>query len=118
MCQRFGWLMGELFVWREDLWSDALRQLGCWLGQFICLMDAAVDYERDRKRHHYNVVVALGETPEQIRETLMVLIGRATEVFERLPLERDIRLLRNILYAGVWQQYNARLAKQGDKEKL
>lgn len=117
VCQIFGQLMGEVLVWREDVWSGALRQLGLWLGQFICLMDAAVDYDRDVKRGRYNAVQALGQTPESVRETLMVLIGRATEVFERLPLEQDLGLMRNILYAGVWQQYNSRRAGQEEKEQ-
>lgn len=108
VCQVFGHLMGEVLVWREDIWSGALRQMGYWLGQFICLMDAAVDYEQDVKHGKYNAVQDLGETPEGIRDTLMVLIGRCTDIFERLPLEKDIGLMRNILYAGVWQQYNSR----------
>ena len=62
-------------------------------------------------------VQALGQAPESVRETLMVLIGRATEVFERLPLEKDLGLMRNILYAGVWQQYNSRRAGQEEREQ-
>lgn len=117
VCANFGRLMGELFVWKDDLWSASLRQMGMWLGQFICLMDAAVDYERDMKRHHYNALQSLGETPLEIRDTLMTLIGRATDIFERLPLEQDLPLLRNILYAGVWQQYNQRVEKHEEKDK-
>ena len=36
------------------------------------------------------------------------------EAFERLPLERDLRLLRSVVYAGVWQKY---YALENDKEK-
>lgn len=46
----------------------------------------------------------------------MTLMGRATALFERLPLEQDLALLRSILYAGVWQQYNAALQKAEHKE--
>lgn len=117
VCASFGRLMGELFVWKDDLWSASLRQMGMWLGQFICLMDAAVDYERDVKRHHYNALQSLGETSKEARDTLMTLIGRAADIFERLPLEQDLTLLRNILYAGVWQQYNQRVEKHEEKDK-
>ena len=44
----FGKLLGELFVYRQDLWEDTLRQMGDALGRFIYLADAAVDYRRDQ----------------------------------------------------------------------
>ena len=34
-----------------------------------------------------------------------MLLGDATRAFEQLPLEQDLGLMRNILYAGVWQKY-------------
>lgn len=56
----FGELMGELMVYREDLWANALRQLGQALGRFIYLADAAVDYRSDRRHHRYNPFLAMG----------------------------------------------------------
>ena len=41
-------------------------------------------------------------------------LAGVAEAFERLPLERDLRLLRSVVYAGVWQKYHA---KENDKEK-
>ena len=35
-----------------------------------------------------------------------MLLGDCTAVFEQLPLEQDLHLMRNILYTGVWQKYN------------
>ena len=46
----FGQLMAELLVYKEDLWADDLRQTGFYLGRFIYLLDAALDYEKDRKK--------------------------------------------------------------------
>ena len=34
-------------------------------------------------------------------------MGYVTEVFEKLPLVEDVNLLRNVLYSGVWQRWNA-----------
>lgn len=56
----FGELMGELLVWKDDLWADYLRQMGFALGRFIYLTDAAVDYRRDQKKKKYNPFLAMG----------------------------------------------------------
>ncbi len=42
-----------------------------------------------------------------MREDLHLLAAGVAEAFERLPLERDLRLLRSVVYAGVWQKYYA-----------
>ncbi len=110
--QTFGRLMGECFVESDDLWSGMLRQLGSQLGHFIYLMDAFMDYDEDIKKGTYNPLVVLGAKPHQLPEALNIYMGMAADVFERLPLVQDLHLLRSIVYNGVWQKYQARLAKQ------
>lgn len=105
----FGNLMGELFVWKEDdHWAPTLRALGQGLGRFIYIMDACMDYHSDETHHRPNPLRALGSgerTREGDYDLLTMLLGDATAAFERLPLEQDLGLMRNILYAGVWQKY-------------
>ena len=104
----FGELMGELFVYDpEDYWVDTLRDFGQGLGRFVYLMDAAVDYERDKKSGAYNPLVLADIPPETMRSALTLLMGEAVRAFEHLPLEQDMSLMRNILYGGVWQKFNA-----------
>lgn len=110
--QAFGRLMGECFVESDDLWSGMLRQLGSQLGHFIYLMDALMDYDEDIKKGTYNPLVVLGAKPHQLPEALNIYMGMAADVFERLPLVQDLHLLRSIVYNGVWQKYQSRLAKQ------
>ena len=110
--QAFGRLMGECFVESEDLWSGMLRQMGSQLGHFIYLMDALMDYDEDIKKGTYNPLVVLGAKPHQLPEALNIYMGMAADVFERLPLVQDLHLLRSIVYNGVWQKYQARLAKR------
>lgn len=100
----FGTLMGELFVYEEDLWAPTLRRMGNALGRFIYLLDAAVDYEKDRKKGKYNPYLAMGtgKDPDRWEEYLVLTMGRCTESFEKLPLVQDKALLDNILYSGVW----------------
>lgn len=107
--QCFGELMGELLVYREDLWAPTLRQMGQALGRFIYLTDAAVDYHRDEKRHKYNPFLAMGAGEDWTRweEYLVLTMARCTASFEKLPLVQDKSLLDNILYSGVWCQFRA-----------
>lgn len=114
----FGSLMGELLVWQEDLWSGTLRQMGDALGRFIYLADAAVDYRRDLRKKKYNPYVAMGtgEDWQRWEQYLVLTLGRCTDHFERLPLVQDKRILDNILYSGVWVEWN-RQRKEGRKPR-
>lgn len=106
MASYFGILMGELFIMNEDEWSPALRRFGNYLGRFIYLMDALCDIDEDVKKGHYNPFVLAGIDCQSAYNALMIYIGKATAIFEKLPLERDLHLMRSILYSGVWQRYN------------
>ena len=103
----FGELMGELLVMKEDHWRPYLQQMGNALGRFIYLMDAAIDYEDDKKHSKYNPYLAMGLGEDRQRwETYLVnTIARCTDSYERLPLVQDKDILDNILYSGVWVQY-------------
>ncbi len=111
-----GRMLSELFVREEDFWSNSLRTFGYELGRFIYLMDAALDYRKDMRSGNYNPLLKMGKKPEEMESSLSLPMGNAMEVFEKLPLVQDARLLRNILYGGVWQQYYAKLRGNG-KEK-
>ena len=103
----FGTLMAELLVYEEDLWASTLRQMGFYLGRFIYLLDAALDYRKDQKKGKYNPYLAmgLGEDWQRWEEYLVLTMGRCTACFEKLPLVQDKALLDNILYSGVWVNY-------------
>ena len=106
----FGRLMGELFAVREeDHWASTLYQLGHGLGQFIYIMDACIDLVEDETKGRPNPLLALGHRKEDRAgdyALLSMLLSEATEAFEHLPMVQDMDLMRNILYAGVWQRYN------------
>ncbi len=111
----FGKLMGELFVYREDLWSAELRQMGMALGRFIYLADAAVDYDKDLRKHRYNPFLAAGTGKNwpKWEEILVLAMAKCTDHFQRLPLVQDKSLLDNILYSGVWTNFQK---KAGDSQ--
>ena len=113
----FGQLMGELLVYREDMWAPTLRQMGMALGRFIYLADAAVDYRRDKKKKHYNPFLAMGmeEDWDRWEQYLVLAMGRCTDHYERLPLVQDKKILDNILYSGVWVEYRRRQREQAKR---
>ena len=106
----FGRLMAQILVYEEDLWKPLLEQMGYALGRYIYLADAAVDYRRDQKKHQYNPYIAMGtgENWDLWEQYLVLAMGRCTDYYERLPLVQDKKLLDNILYSGVWVEYNRR----------
>lgn len=108
----FATLMGDLLAIRQDAWHDSLKMFGCSLGKFIYMMDATIDYEADGKKGKPNPVAALELTPKQMESMLEMMLAPAAEAFERLPLVQDINLLRNTLYAGVWQAYHQMMQKE------
>lgn len=109
----FGRLMGELLVYEEDLWSPTLRELGMYLGRFIYLADAAVDFRRDKRKGKYNPYLAMCDSEDWAKwnEYLVLAMGRCTAYYEKLPLVQDKAILDNILYSGVWSNFRGRGAK-------
>ena len=76
------------------------------------------DLPEDAAHGRYNPLAgyAEGKSEEELHALLTVLIGEAAEQFERLPLVRDVDLMRNILYSGVWLRYNLEMEKRHRKE--
>ena len=48
---------------------------------------------------------------------LSMLLADCTIAFEKLPMVQDITLMRNILYAGVWQKYNQAFYRRDKREE-
>lgn len=114
----FGELMAQLLTYEEDLWTPSLQQMGQALGRFIYLLDAALDYEKDREKGKYNPYLAMGtgKNWEKWEEYLVLTMGRCTRYFEKLPLVQDKALLDNILYSGVWVNYRRKRKEESDHD--
>lgn len=117
-----GKLLGELFVYKEDEWSGSLRHIGFFLGKFIYIMDAYEDILEDEEKGRYNPLSTMKDRPEfesWCGKVLTMMMAECAGEFERLPVLKDIDILRNILYAGVWTKYDMvkkkRLERTGEK---
>lgn len=111
--EAFGRIMAELFVLKEDRWSDLLRTFGMALGEFIYVMDACIDLKDDKRYYKYNPFVHLyGRLDEEqsFRAILEMLLADCVRSFEALPLVQDTELIKNILCSGVWIKFNRHYA--------
>lgn len=107
----FGAMLGELFVFREDRWSEDLRRMGDALGRALYVMDACMDLGLDAARGHYNPFrryYGLSDNASRFRSALRMLMGDCLRAFDRLPLVQDLPLLKNILCLGLWLQFDRR----------
>lgn len=105
----FGRLMAEIFVYKKDNWEEDLRKIGFFIGKFIYIMDAFEDVEEDIKKSRYNPfknVYKEKDFIDKVQKILELTISSATIAFEKLPLIRDVDILRNILYDGIWTKFD------------
>ncbi len=120
LCNLSGAMLGAVFVPKaQDLWARELYAVGEGLGRFVYWMDAWEDLDGDLKHGRFNPLKGYRDREDFdsfCQDTLTMLIGEATEHFEILPLEKDLDILRNVLYSGVWQRYYA-LKDRKNKEK-
>ncbi len=118
MAGYFGRIMEELFVWRQDAWEESLGKMGFYLGKFIYLMDAYEDLEEDLERGSYNPFASLQEEKEfdkKVREILTMMMTECSREFEQLPILKNVEILRNILYSGVWRRFEVVCARRQEK---
>ena len=116
-----GEMLGEIFVWKEDIWSDELRCLGFYMGKYIYIMDAYEDRKSDEKKKAFNPLILLERQNTSNYETLCKLLltsmmSECAKSFERLPILLHADILRNILYSGVWSKYEYIQLKEKKKE--
>lgn len=118
-----GEMLGEIFCWREDEWTDELRTLGFYMGKFIYLMDACEDYESDLQKKQYNPLFFQQKESNQDFDTycrllLTSMMSECAKSFERMPILLHADILRNVLYSGVWSRYEyLQLKKRKQEEK-
>lgn len=115
-----GEVMAEIYIPEEDIWSDDLRQVGFYIGKFIYLMDALDDVEKikERKLQPVSVHRRSAGLRGNRRKILLMMTAEASRAFEKLPILENVDILRNILYAGIWEKYEMRKsAKERQKEE-
>ena len=116
-----GKLLGEIFAWKEDMWAPHLRNIGFYMGKYIYLMDAFEDREKDKKENQYNPWLLQKKeknTEEYCHCILQMMMAECAREFEFLPLIEHIEILRNVIYSGVWYQYNRMINGEEQERKF
>ena len=115
----FGNLMKELFIYREDIFTDDLSRLAFHLGRFIYIMDAYDDLEEDIKKDRFNPLKSEYERDdyhEYIEAVLHNEMAEAACAYRKLPCIQYNDILGNILYAGVWNRFD-KMKEEREKHK-
>ena len=90
-----------------------LERLGYCVGRYVYLLDAACDYEEDKKSGGYNVLgltCADGKSArERVIPQLFTCISEAAKAFELLKLKRYKTILGNIIYLGLEDTFKKEL---------
>lgn len=116
----FGELMGELLLYKEDVWKHTLKRLGFYLGKYIYILDAYDDLEKDKETGSYNPLLPLyhdEKYEEKCGQMLTLVLAECSSAFERLPCIEYGDILRNILYVGVWNKYDEKQKKITENEE-
>lgn len=113
----FGRLMAEVFVYKEDRWSDIVRRMADALGRVVYLMDACMDLESDAVRNSFNPFNPYfgRDNGELFRDILKMQLGECVFWFDKLPIVQDAMIIKNILCEGLWTQFNSKFAKEEGK---
>ena len=114
----FGRLLAAIMTVKEDAYTRDISHMAYYLGRFIYLMDAYDDLEKDLKSGSYNPLKMMyNETDFETRaeDLLRNEAAKAAWYFERLPILQYGDILRNILYAGIWNRFDE--MKQKTKEE-
>ena len=115
-----GRIMEEIFAYKEDPWEGALRRMGFYMGKFIYIMDAFEDVEEDVEKGNYNPFseeYIMEGFQERVRQILIMMMAEACREFEKLPIIKYADILRNILYSGVWCQFETVSGKRKEKQE-
>jgi len=104
----FGDLLAVVLNYKDDEWSNALSDIGRGLGQFIYIIDAYDDLEKDKKKDNYNVLKSyenMEDFDDFVENILKAHMSQVARAFEYLPIIENAELLRNIIYSGVFIKF-------------
>lgn len=124
MSNIFGYIMAEIFSYKEDVFAKHLYQTGFYIGKYIYIVDAFEDLAQDKEKGKYNPFLKRTaeenfqeeEFKEEIKQQLFFILGMACMELDKLPLFRNKGIIDNIMYSGITIRLNKALGEECDKE--
>ena len=97
----------------DEMQKKVLDRLGYCMGRYIYLLDAACDFEEDKKKNKYNVLrftcENIDEVKEKIKPQLYFCINEGAKAFELLDIKKYKSVLGNIIYLGLEDTFKKEL---------
>jgi len=118
LCNSFGTLLGEIFVFDEDdHWSPHLRAFGESVGRYLYLLDAVVDLEDDISKKRYNPLIqSRTATEEWQNSALDLFLGDISELYNYLPLVQYTSVISSVIYSGMTEKLREKRGAQKSGE--
>ncbi len=102
--------LGEIFktISKTEKDEESLYRTGYMLGKYIYLMDALDDLEKDKKNNNFNPFLEEDKTKKEIiksfNDILNFSIAQLAESFEKIFANKNVNILRNVIYLGMKTQ--------------
>lgn len=111
----FGRLMAEVFAYQNDENEEILRKIGFNIGKYIYILDAYSDLEKDFKKNRYNPFIQYIDKKDEliilVDELIKFSLGVLSKNLNKLKLKKNIGIIENIVYSGMYERYKYILNK-------
>ena len=88
---------------------------------FVSFRPLERELDADLRRGRYNPFAAYGEQEQReafFQDVLKMLLGRCLFFFDRLPLVQDVSILKSILCAGLWAQFEQKYSRKKEPDDV
>ena len=114
----FGHIMGEIFTYKEDEYTNILKNIGFNIGKYIYIIDAYEDLEKDYKKGRYNPFIEYINNKDELKlkvdNLMMYILGFLSQEIDKLHIQSNINIIDNIVYSGMYLRYK-NILKGSDK---
>ena len=115
----FGHIMSEIFNYKEDEYTNILKNIGFNIGKYVYILDAYEDLEKDYKKGRYNPFIEYINNKDELRlkvdNLMMYILGFLSQEIDKLHIKNNISIIENIVYSGMYLGYK-NILKGSDKD--
>ena len=111
LAEEFATLTG--YVFSADIIPDEntkriLTQIGRLIGRYIYLLDACADFDKDKEKNNYNVLLQsdCSISKEELLDSLEFTLSEIAMAYNLLDIKKNKPILDNIIYLGLADSLN------------